>query len=221
MTINTQQYTTKLIFFVSILLLVGCQTAYYKTMEKFGIHKRDLLVENVEDARTAQEEAKEQFKSALEQFSAVVNFDGGELKQKYDQLKTALEQSESKAEAVTDQIESVENVAKALFDEWEKELEKYSNDNMRNISQRQLTDTQRQYTKLIEAMKRAEEKIEPVLTPFRDQVLFLKHNLNAQAIASIQGELVSIETDVASLIKEIEVSIQEADSFIESMKTPE
>jgi uncharacterized protein YhaN len=217
---NTQPIT-KLILFVSLLLLVGCQTAYYKTMEKFGIHKRDLLVENVEEARTAQEEAKEQFKSALEQFSAVVNFEGGELKQKYDQLKTALDQSEDKAKAVRDRIESVEDVAEALFEEWEKELEKYSNDNMRNISQRQLTDTQRQYAKLIEAMKRAEEKIEPVLTPFRDQVLFLKHNLNAQAIASIEGELVNIETDVASLIKEIEVSIREADSFIQSMKTPE
>jgi uncharacterized protein YhaN len=216
-----KQHTTRLILFVSLLLLVGCQTAYYKTMEKFGIHKRDLLVENVEDARTAQEEAKEQFKSALEQFSAVVNFEGGELKQKYDQLKTALDQSEDKAKAVSDRIESVEDVAEALFDEWEKELEKYSNDNMRNISQRQLNDTQRQYAKLIEAMKRAEEKIEPVLTPFRDQVLFLKHNLNAQAIASIEGELVNIETDVASLIKEIEVSIREADSFIQSMKTPE
>lgn len=219
--IRNTQHSTKLILFVSLLLMVGCQTAYYKTMEKFGIHKRDLLVENVEDARTAQEEAKEQFKSALEQFSAVVNFDGGELKQKYEQLKKALEQSESKADAVSDRIESVENVAEALFSEWEKELEKYSNDKMRNISQRQLTDTQQQYAKLIEAMKRAEEKIAPVLTPFRDQVLFLKHNLNAQAISSIQGELVTIETDVASLIKEIEASIQEADSFIESMKTPE
>ena len=48
-------------------------------------------------------------------------------------------------------------------------------------------------------------------------MLFLKHNLNAQAIASLQSELVSVEADVASLIKEMETSIAEADVFIQSI----
>jgi flagellar motility protein MotE (MotC chaperone) len=190
-------------------------------MEKFGIHKRDLLVDRVADARDAQEGAKEQFKSALEKFSAVVNFDGGELKPKYDQLNSELERSESRAQAVKDRIKSVESVAEDLFAEWEGELEKYNNDNMRRISQRQLTDTQQEYTKLIDVMKRAADKIEPVLVPFRDQVLFLKHNLNAQALASLQSELISIESDVASLIKEMEVSIEEANTFINAMTSQE
>jgi hypothetical protein len=51
---------------IIVLLLAGCQTAYYKTMEKFGYHKRDILVDRVKDAKETQEEAKEQFKSALE-----------------------------------------------------------------------------------------------------------------------------------------------------------
>ena len=67
-------------------------------------------------------------------------------------------------------------------------------------------------------MKRAERKIDPVLSAFQDQVLYLKHNLNAQAIASLQSELASIEIDVARLIKEMEASIKEADSFIRTME---
>jgi hypothetical protein len=67
-------------------------------------------------------------------------------------------------------------------------------------------------------MKRAERKIDPVLNAFRDQVLYLKHNLNAQAIASLQSELVSIESDVARLIQEMDASIREANSFIASMQ---
>jgi hypothetical protein len=66
-------------------------------------------------------------------------------------------------------------------------------------------------------MKRAESKIAPVLSAFRDQVLFLKHNLNAQAVASLREELVSVEADIASLIKEMEASIAEADAFIGAM----
>ena len=63
--------------------------------------------------------------------------------------------------------------------------------------------------------------MDPVLSAFQDQVLYLKHNLNAQAIVSLQGELVSIETDVAGLIKEMEASIKEADTFINSIEKNE
>ena len=56
-----------------------------------------------------------------------------------------------------------------------------------------------------------------VLAAFRDQVLFLKHNLNAQAIASLETELASVRTDVSSLLKAMEVSIAEANAFIKDM----
>lgn len=215
---NIPRYTSSILLLTSAtLLLLSCQSGYYYAMEKVGFAKRDLLVSRVEEARDTQEEAKEQFKSALEKFGAVVHFDGGALQEKYDQLSSELESSESKAEAVRDRINSVEDVAEALFNEWETELEQYTNEKMRRISQEKLTKTRQQYTKLIKVMKRTEQKIEPVLVTFRDQVLFLKHNLNAQAIASIQSELVSVESNVAALIKEMESSIREADTFIQAM----
>jgi hypothetical protein len=88
---------------------------------------------------------------------------------------------------------------------------------LRKKSQEQLTRTRAQYAQLVKAMKRAEGKMDPVLAKFKDQVLFLKHNLNAQALASLQGELVSVEGNVNSLIKDLNASIQEADAFIAAM----
>jgi len=202
---------------VSLFALCGCQDIYYGTMETFGQHKRDLLVNRVEDARDSQQDVKEQFQSALEKFSAVVNFSGGELKEKYTSLKDELERSESKTKAVRKNIRDVEDVSNALFEEWESELSQYANDKLRSASKSKLEQTRRRYAQLIGTMKRAEAKIEPVLSVFRDQVLFLKHNLNAQAIASLQDELVSVEADIASLIKEMDTSIAEADAFIKAM----
>jgi hypothetical protein len=203
----------------AIVSLTGCQTVYYDTMEKFGVHKREILVDKIEDARDEQAEAKEQFKSALEQFSAVVNFDGGNLEKEYNRLNDALNRSEAKAKAVHNSIGDVEKVSKALFKEWEQELLQYNNPEFRRESERQMQTTKSQYDQLMNAMRRAESKIEPVLVPFRDQVLFLKHNLNARAIASLQNELENIETDVSALIKEMEDSINEANAFIQSMGT--
>lgn len=195
----------------------GCATAYYATMEKFGVHKRDILVDNIEEARDSQEAAKEQFASALEEFIAVLNYDGGELEARYNALNRELERSEARAEEVRQRIADVERVANALFREWENELDQYSSAELRRESARQLAETQRRYDTLIQAMHRAESRLEPALVPFRDQVLFLKHNLNAQAVASLQDELVVIEADVSALIREMEAAIAEANAFIQAM----
>jgi hypothetical protein len=201
-----------------ICLLFGCESAYYKTMETMGYHKRDIMVDRVEDARDAQEEAKEQFESALEKFSSVLGFHGGNLEEKYNQLKNEYDESVIKADTVRNRIAAVENVAEDLFAEWQEELNQYTSNSLRRSSARKLRETKRKYAQLIGAMKRAERKIDPVLSAFHDQVLYLKHNLNAQAIASLQSELTSIETDVARLIKEMEASIKEANEFINSME---
>lgn len=199
------------------LYLAGCQSVYYGTMEKLGYPKREILVDRVEDARNAQEDAKNQFRSALEKFSAVVDFKGGELGEWYNRLDSEYQRCESKAKAVHNRIADVEDVSKALFQEWQAELNQYTNQDLRTASERKLSETRRRYHQLIQAMKRAEKKIEPVLSAFRDQVLFLKHNLNAQAIASLQKELSTIEVDVTALIKDMEASIAEADRFIKTM----
>lgn len=207
-----------LVLLCSLVLLVGCSSAYYGAMEKIGIHKRDILVDRVEEARDSQMEAKQQFSSALEQFKSVLAFDGGELEKKYNELNDILEDSEEQAEEVRERVAAVENVAEALFEEWDEELEQYTSASLRNSSKKQLTETRSQYYKLISAMKKAEAKIDPVLNPLRDQVLFLKHNLNARAISSLQAELGSIETDVSRLIRDMELSIKEADQFILSLQ---
>ena len=211
----------KIIVILYVLCLVvftgGCQKAYYNTMEKFGVHKRDIMIDRVEEARDSQHAAKEQFQSALEQFSNVLNYQGGKLEDKYKTLQAEYDRSEAKADEVRDRIDAVEDVSEALFDEWEDELDRYTSKSLRRDSERKLSETRRQYEQLIKAMRRAEAKIDPVLNAFRDQVLYLKHNLNAQAIASLQSELVSVESDIADLIREMEKSIGEANSFISTM----
>lgn len=199
------------------LALCGCSGVYYNTMEKLGYHKREMLVDRVQEARDAQEEAKEQFASALEEFTAVTGFKGGDLEKIYNRLKNELERSESKAQAVSKRIDDVESVGEALFKEWESELDQYSSSDLRRLSEDKLRQTRLRYARLVGSMRSAEMKIDPVLTAFRDQVLFLKHNLNAQALASLQNELATIETNVAGLIREMEASIAEANAFIEAM----
>jgi hypothetical protein len=197
----------------------GCDRMYYKTMKKFGVEKRDILVKRVRDARKSQEEAKDEFKTALDKFRDLVDVEGGKLEEKYNTLNHELERSEDRANEVHDRVQAVRQVSKDLFNEWQSELDKYSDRSLRGESERELRETKRRAGTLIAAMERAEERITPVLKPMRDRVLFLKHNLNAQAIGSLNNELVTVRANVDSLVVELERSIKEADDFIKEMNT--
>ncbi len=187
---------------------------YYQTMESMGIPKRRILSDRVVKARREQEQAKETFESALERFRSVVASDAGQLERTYNTLNAALGRCESRAQGVSARIDAIEEVAGALFREWEGELSHYQDQNLRRQSEHKLGETRGRYDQLLSAMHRAEDKMQPVLGAFREQVLFLKHNLNAAAIASLQGEVMTIERNVADLIAEMERAIAEADAFI-------
>jgi len=204
---------------VGALALSSCKSAYYGTLEKLGVHKRDILVERVEDGRDAQHAAKEQFQSALEAFREVSDFEGGELEKVYKRLQKEYDRSEAKVTAVRERIDAIEDVAEDLFEEWKIELDEIEDEDLRQRDEINLRETRNRYEDLISAMRRAERKMAPVLTAFSDHVVYLKHNLNVQAIASLQGQLVSIEDGIARLIGEMEESIGEADAFIESMES--
>ena len=120
----------------------------------------------------------------------------------------------SKSEQVSHRIRAIEQVSEALFNEWENELNEYSNRNLRNNSKRQLKEARQNYTRLIKAMRRAEHTISPVLTAFKDQVLYLKHNLNARAIAALQHEFIEISIDISQLILAMEQTLSEASQFV-------
>lgn len=201
------------------LVLGGCAGTYYKTMEKLGVPKREILVDRVEEARGAQQAAKEQFASALHEFLAVTKVPASELQKAYADLKDELDDCETRATAVRDRIEAIESVAQALFVEWGEELTQYNNPNLRAQSARQLETTKRRYADLRRVMDQAAARMEPVLVTFRDNVLFLKHNLNAQAVASLDSTTRALQGDIGRLVADMEKAIKEADAFISAMKT--
>ncbi len=190
------------------------QHVYYRTKESFGQHKRDLVVVRVEEASESLQTTKIQFLDALERFKSVVHVESGTLEDKYNLLKQQFDFCSMRSEHVANRIQAIEDVSQALFSEWEEELKEYTNRSLRAQSRQQLKLSRQHYTRLIKAMHKAEQKIQPVLGAFRDQVLFLKHNLNANAIAALQQEFSAIALDISQLIQAMENSISEANHFV-------
>ena len=200
-----------------VLNLTGCSTAYYAAYEKFGVYKRDLLKKRVIEARDDQKQAQVQFKDALTRLKDITGYDGGKLEKTYTALKNEYDGCASQAETVHKRIREVETVAADLFAEWDKENAQIGTPSLRNASRQQLTDTKQRYEELHNALVSAEETMSPVLKQFNDYVLYLKHDLNAQAVASLKGEAANITTEITRLIEQMNKSIARADEFVKGM----
>jgi hypothetical protein len=209
------------ILIVLLACVAGCQTVregYYNVWENYGGYaKRERLVDYVKKASAEQAEAKQQFTSALEQFKSVVNYDGGNLEKMYNKLNSEFEASAESAEAVRGRIQGVRNVGNALFEEWKGEIGQIKDASLKGKSQSLYDKTQISYNELLARMDTAAKAMDPVLDSFRDRVLFIKSNLNAQAIASLKGTELELGKEIDALIKQMEASIAEADKFIKEL----
>lgn len=186
--------------------------------EYMGIPKRQQMVDRVTDARDSQTEVKRTFQSTLDEFIATTKVDAGDLEGQYKKFKAKYDESEAAAGRVRSRIADVERVADALFVEWQGEIAQISNPSLRTGPQSQLVETKAQYERLLGSMKTASSKMDKPLSNFKDQTLVLKSNLNARAIAGLEGTAREVTQDVDKLIKDMNTSIDEATNFINSMQ---
>ncbi|MBF6649251.1 DUF2959 domain-containing protein [Methylobacter sp. BlB1] len=193
------------------------RNVYYSARESIGDHKRTIVVSQVEQACVSLQDTRDEFQDALERFKSLVTVSETTLDHKYNLLNRQYQFCRTKSEAVSDRIRAIEDVSEALFIEWERELDEYTNRSLRNLSRQQLKAARQNYARLIKSMRRAEAKIQPVLLAFKDQVLYLKHNLNAQAIAALRHEFIEIGIDISQLIHAMEQTIAEANQFVSTL----
>jgi hypothetical protein len=199
------------------LLVAGCTSAYYKTMQTLGKEKRDILVQRIKDAKKDQDQTKQQLQTTMESFQALTGFQGGSLEKSYKRLNSDYESANSQAGKLHDKIQSIDQVSTDLFKEWQGEIAAMGNAKLKAQDTVMLRNAKSRQATYMRAMRRTEDQIAPVLKAFRDQVLFLKHNLNSRAIGSLKGTTAGLQGDVADLIQSIDASSQEADKLIASL----
>jgi Protein of unknown function (DUF2959) len=199
------------------LFISGCNSIYYAAMEKLGREKRDILVKRILTVKKDQQQTGEQLKSTLEVFKEVTGFEGGDLEKTYNRLHDSLGHCQDRAKELHNHVNSVDDVAKRMFSEWKGEINDMRNVTLKRQSQTLLINAQRQHSGYMRQMRATEAKITPVLQGFNDQVVFLKHNLNARAISSLKKTSADLDLQANDLVREINDSSKEADQYIKTL----
>ncbi len=207
-----------ILFCVFSLAVSGCASVQYSALEKVGIHKRDILVDRVEDARDSQSETREHLVSAYQELSTLIGHDGGELEAQYKRLDKEVERSRDSIEELDDRLTAIDRVSDDLFEEWETELDLYNSQMLRAEQEKKLAEARRHFRVMRDRMQVARNRVDPVMAVLNDNVLYLKHSLNAQALAALRGQAILLEGEVEALIRDMQIAIDEADAFIANMR---
>jgi len=200
------------------LSLTACSTVKYEALEKVGIYKRDILVDRVEDARDSQEETKEELVEAYAELNTLIGVEGGDLERQYKALDKKVERSRDAIEELDDHLKAIDTVSEDLFEEWQEELGQYNSATLRRDQEQKLAESRQQFKALRARMQTARARVDPVMAVLNDNVLYLKHSLNARALDALRGEATALEGKVDALIKDMQLAIDEADRFIRQMR---
>lgn len=192
-------------------------SAKYSAYEMVGMEKRDIFKREVKNVQEEQEDTTKAFKDALTRLKDIYDFEGGDLEKQHNKFKSSYERANEESQELKARVAKVDKVAKDLFEEWQAELNEMKDPDLRKRSSSQLKETKSRYSGLEVQLKKSEKKIDPVLVKLKDQVLNLKHNLNARAIAGLKTESGKIQSDIESLIKEVEKSSKEAEALIKTL----
>ena len=68
-----------------------------------------------------------------------------------------------------------------------------------------------------EHLQSVSKKIQPVLVRMNDQMLYLKHQLNAQSLGILQKEMQHIEKGIVNMLHELTKSIAVTEQYINTM----
>jgi predicted nuclease with TOPRIM domain len=207
----------KQILLLILCLLASCSSLYYRAWEKLGKEKRDLLRDNVIAAREEQKKAGQEFKDALTQLRETYRVPSSKLQKTYDQLKAHYDDLADRYDDLDARISKMHSIATDLFREWRGEADSMQNREFHRRSLEQLAETESRYGQMRAALIRSQDRCKPVLKQFKEYVLFLKHNLNAQAIGGLQAEADDIIEGLSTLIEQMNDSIAETDAFIRTL----
>lgn len=201
----------------SFIVLSSCSTIYYNFWETLGREKRDLLKSEMLSADSSHTEVKEELEDSLHRIRSEYDFKEGSLEKTYDSLSADYEDISSRSNELSDNIDKSEDIANDLFSEWRKEALSLNKRKYRKDSLTKLKKTKISFNDTLSSMRHVEKNMRKILKQYKDQVTYIKHNLNAKVIGSLQLEMKSISSEMEKLIVQIDRSKSKAKKFISKL----
>ena len=188
---------------------------------KRGPGRANDLVNAIERVYVECEVSREESRAAVEVLQKISDpgFQG-DAAAGYAELVAAIDRSEDQAEKLRDRVGDMQRTADPLFREWEKDLEAFASEDMRERSRSRLTATRELYDAVVAATTPALDQYDSVNRGLRDHSLFLSHDLNRASLASIRTDVRIATKTVADLGSELDKCLKAARTYVDAASMP-
>lgn len=204
------------------LAVAGCanlEATFFQPKDSLALV--DDLSDRIEEVHVASEVAKERMTAAVETLRSIVSPDfRGDGLSAHAELTRAIEQSEEQAEVFRERVADMKDTAKELFDRWASDLEGFTNAEMRQHSQRRLEETRTRYQAIVAAVDPAQWSYDAVNRSLGDHALFLGHDFNRAAVASLRPGVDSLVAQGGELESRLVLGMTAAKEYLDHASPP-
>jgi len=200
---------------LSLMLAIGWTTV---AAAQAGVKQAENLVKKTEASAKAITEAREQIKTTLDGYNALIEGNVEDTKKAYGNLQKEMDRSDDRAEDVGKRIDEMNVEADKYFADWTRSLDGISSPDLRARSEERMKDARSRYDQILATTGKAGDMFASFIQNLRDQVTYLGHDLNPRALASLEGDATKLNTAAESFFGKIDSAIDEATSYAASLR---
>lgn len=168
------------------------------------------LKKTADAAEKSIQDVVEHVKGMLATYNSIVGGEAKNAQSDYKKLASDLKSSDKKIQNATKGLDSMNKQAEKFFGQWEKELDAYSSDSMREKSSKRLDTAKQRFEHLGQTLDEASKSFEPLMQNLNDQILFLGRDLSPDAIAELQDEAAELNQQAEDVFSNIETLMAKA-----------
>ncbi len=203
----------------SVAIALGLGLALSAGTQDEGHKRTDEHIEKIERASDEMKDLRKHLDKVFEAYHKTLREGTDKRRSSYNELVKALERCEEKTKELRKRHEEMDKQAEEYFKRWKNSVKDIKNADLEQRSEGRLETTRRRYREVSESWKGMREDYEPVLAELRDQIVYLGHDLNEDAVLSLKEDAAELEELASALFRSMEGFGSTADEYISGLES--
>jgi len=183
-----------------------------------GVKRVEQLVKSAGSTVQAIGDAKLQFIKTIDVYNSILAEDAKDRKKLYKKLQSEMAATQEKRAEVGRRADHMRLEAGIVFKSWADSTVGIESPDLRKRSEERLEKTKDRCAEIQSAGQSAVDVYAPVMKALQDQVTYLGHDLNAEAVASLKPDAEKVNAQAQELTKRLDEAIAVANQNINALR---
>ena len=183
-----------------------------------GVKQVQQLVKKAGSTAEAITQAKLQFQKTMDVYNAVLADDAKDRKALYKKLQGEMETTEKRRADVLRADDEMKTDADIVFKSWADSTGAIASPDLKKRSEERLAKTKERCAQIQAAGHRVGEAYLPFMSTLKDQVTYLGHDLNAEAVASLKKDAAKVNAQAQEVTKRVDEAVATINASIGALR---